>query len=515
MGNEESAQSNKNNDKSTEFVWNDLFSVQYTNQLFKKITNQENKNIFDTTLDSVFFSSLLENLISSKSKIHQFNIYSELEKSFFLPLIHDFEITHDYSQIFTKCYDEMRSTANSILERENISRKKNNESFLNSFHSLKAQKTATCFLEDFFTNSFNSLLPFIHSLEVSELAKILNNLNEILSDQKNWSLDTYSSSTIVSIQKLIKQICKIQKFQVPEIQILIIKFLFNFANAHGNVNSILSILQITLSFPFDFNTNIDQMNFNLKGPKPKNKSLFTFPFEIDSKIISFSIGSNVLVLAEGIGLIQIVEPEPLIIPVNLCEDSILLDAYHFVYIFSIKLGTIQYFTNNDINIQSIRFLDISKYINIKHKILACGLFNQNITILQNYSKNKYRITVFQNNLEKNPNKVSEIKFTLKSIINNEEEYHPKFYYFNKDEVHFIFDNMTDRPFKIIFNNDKYIVEEMPDLICSSFIADGCPVGSFRNVLYSISQKNGKILFIKNEVSPRTKLKQLPFKFLQE
>lgn len=511
MGNEESAQSKKTNSKSTEFECKDLFSLKYISDLFQKITNQDIKNQLNPTLDSVFFSSLIENLISSQSKTFQLGIHSELEKSFFLPLIHDIDIDYDYSRAFNKCFDEMRSTANTILECENISRKRKKENMANSFQSIQTQKTPTSFLEDFFTIPFDSLLSLVHVLEVSDLATYLNYLNDILLQQKNWSLDKFDSPTIISVQKLINTICQIDKFRVPEIQLLVIKFLFNIANAHGSVNNILSILKAMLSFPVDFPIDINQMDLHLQGPKSKVQNIFSFPFEISNKIISFSIGSNVLVLSEEIGLIQFIEPDPLIIPVNVCEDSILLDSYHFIYIFSIKLGTIQCFTNKDLNIDSMRILDISKYLNVQYEILACGKFDKNIGILQKSDKNKFIITVFNNDLEKYPNKVSEIEFTLST--DKKEEFLPKLFYFNKNEVHFIFDNMIDKPFKIIKeNNSNYKIEEMPDLFCSSFIPNKCPISCFRNVVYSISQNNGQIFFIKNQIVSKHQLKTLPFTF---
>ncbi|OHT14760.1 hypothetical protein TRFO_03035 [Tritrichomonas foetus] len=485
--------------------WKYIFTDNVIKKLFKEISNQDINTNLNSPVDSVLVSSLIENLISFPKYNGNKIDFTAIERQFLNPIIHDIDIHIDQARMFTKCFEGLKTNASNLLDKEQTTVNALNERITSKFsYFSQIKKTTTDYLENLITLGFNELLNNVDLLEVSDVLKHLKYLNTILHSEKEMSLSFVNASSITSIQKFMTKLGQFEKFRIKEIQKQVVQFLINLGNVQGSITGELASIIYSMSLPLDFNGDFGIETIGNFGSKTEisNNKVFELKIQKNGKIISFSIGGNVLALIENIGLIHFIEPEPIYIPIDVANDSILLDVVDFIYIFSISLGTITYFQKGRINEECIFSLDLSKYINIKHKILAVGNIDKKVAILQKYSKTKYRISFFDENLSSNHKRICALKFSTNSP--------PRLFFFNGNVLHIFYENMFDHPLQI--SNDLSNLINLPELYCNSVLTNSTPIACFKGVIYTLTQNNKTLYFIKNEVTPSLLLKDKPYTY---
>ena len=518
MGQTESNESRDFNGQKLE--WISLFSPKVIEYVKHELEQQEMKK--SDSIDSVPLCTLLENLLSLQRSDYGSNLPNDLSDYFFKPIIKDIDVHYDQARNFVKYFDVIRSKASSIFERENLKKQENLEHLFTKFSNIsQPKKVSTSFLEDFVSIALNDLLPHIDLLDEDEIVGHLNKLNSILENEKPQALSFISSSAISTIHIFITQLGKIDKFKVLNIQKEIIKFLYNMSYVQGNILGYLSAFVYMIALPNDFDITFNTCILDSYISRQKFIKSNYFSVEIPDleKLISFSIGSNVLILAKNNKLLVFNNPEVYIINVEVSDDSFLLDANDFIYIFSQSTNSIQTINVNDLeeqmknnpapkgdensskvlpilnlNLNIIEKWELSKLLNISYKIISVGHINKNIITVQETKVGQILFSIFDENIYdnmkiSNPTKDSQLLDIAYELWN---------VYFDETSIHLIDTKRYDHILEFQSNCGKFV--EKTKNFCLLKLTQGSPHLFYKGFLYSIVLNRNTIFFTKHEIN---------------
>lgn len=355
----------------------------------------------------------------------------------------------------------------------------------------------------------------------------INDSGELTNANQNINLSSLPSTNLANLTNLNQQQSNLILNSLSTTSII---------SAQGSISAIPST---------------SSLNVSATPTKRKNSHIFELPTNDIKNVVSFSIGSNVLVLSSENKLAVFFKPIVFMINVSVSEDSILFDAYDFIYIFSQSQNTIQIINVEELeaimedkqialgqeaNISDIPFLTIDSYtitsendliegdhtsklqievckmsdfINLDYKIVSVGNISNNyqyglndaykyITIVQAVDENNILCSVFLRNIKTN-NCNPECRIPLETIIT------PEHFYFDETRLHVVDKDMIDVPYVIFNSNDNensntptFKIQQDPATFCPYVFIDKAPMVCYKNYFYTIANSFEKLVFVKYE-----------------